>query len=261
MTTSPSADASGDRPVVIVAGGTGGVGSAICQRLAGDGYQVVSVSRGMTAPGAESTANVRQVTCDVTSEAACRLLARTTADRYGRIDSMVYAAIGYHQGPPESHNAAVIAEVFAANVFGAHLLSAACYSAAMKQAGRGAICFLGSTAGSLALPGRSAYCASKAALVGLCRALAVDWARANIRVNCVTTGYVATELEVAGAASGEWGHGVDDLCRRIPLRRLARPAEIAAAVAWAIGCEAAYLSGSELVVDGAWSAWAGFGQL
>jgi NAD(P)-dependent dehydrogenase (short-subunit alcohol dehydrogenase family) len=114
---------------------------------------------------------------------------------------MVYAAIGYHQGSPETHDSATLTEVFAANVFGAHLLSSACFTIAMKQAESGSICFLGSTTGSLALPGRSAYCASKAALSGLTRALALDWAYANVRVNCVTTAYVATELEIKGAES------------------------------------------------------------
>jgi NAD(P)-dependent dehydrogenase (short-subunit alcohol dehydrogenase family) len=177
------------------------------------------------------------------------------------VDALVYAAIGYHHGKPEEHDSATIKEVFAANVFGAHLLSSACFTMAMEQAGGGSICFLGSTAGSLALPGRSSYCASKAALSGLSRALATDWAYASVRVNSVITSYVATDLEVAGAASGAWGHSMADVRRRVPLGRPAEPGEIAAAVAWLIGTESPYVSGSELVVDGAWSAWAGFGTL
>jgi len=248
------------RPVAIVAGGTGGIGASICQRLASDGYQVVSASRGKTSPGIESHGSILQFTCDVTSEAQCQSLVQETLNSFGRVDSMIYAAIGYHYGAPERHDAATINGVFAANVFGAHLLSSACYSMAMKGAGGGAICFLGSTAGSLALPNRSAYCASKAALAGLCRALAVDWARFNIRVNCVSSAYVATDLEMSGASSGEWGYTIDDLRHRIPLGRLAQPREIAAAVAWLIGQESTYVSGVELLVDGGWSAWAGHGE-
>jgi NAD(P)-dependent dehydrogenase (short-subunit alcohol dehydrogenase family) len=250
-----------ERPVVVVAGGTGGIGSAICQRLSNDGFQVVSAARGKTLATAQTISNILQINCDVTMEADCRSLVRQTMERFGRVDSMVYAAIGYYHGTPESHDYTTIKNVFDANVIGALLLSSACYSMAMKKAGKGGICFLGSTAGSLALPNRAAYCASKAALLGLCKALAVDWARFNVRVNCVTTSYVATELEMAGAASGDWGYNIDELCRRIPSGRLARPSEIAAAVAWLISDEAIYLSGSELLVDGAWSAWCGHGKL
>ena len=197
----------------------------------------------------------------MTSEDQCRTLVRSVLGNFGRVDAMVYAAIGYHQGSPEDHDSATITQVFAVNVFGAHLLSSACFTMAMKNAGQGSICFLGSTAGSLALPGRAAYCASKAALPGLARALAIDWAYANVRVNCVTTAYVATELETGGAESGQWGHDMTDVRRRIPLGRMAEPGEIAAAVAWVIGEQSPYVSGSDLVVDGAWSAWAGFGAL
>ena len=250
------------RPVAIVAGGTGGIGSAVCDRLARDGWQVISAARGhTTAPPAASATRIQQRACDVTSEPECQALAQSAVSSFGRLDALVYAAIGYHQGTPEEHDAATIREVFAANVIGAHLLSSACFTRAMRAAGGGSICFLGSTAGSLAMPGRSAYCASKAALPGLCRALATDWAHANVRVNCVTTAYVATELEITGAESGEWGHSMADVRRRIPLGRPAEPAEIAAAVAWVIGADAPYVSGSELLVDGAWSAWAGFGGL
>jgi 3-oxoacyl-[acyl-carrier protein] reductase len=249
-------------PVVIVAGGTGGIGSAVCERLAGSGWHVVSAARGHTeAPSPQTAGRIHRQACDVTSEDECRALVRSVLGNFGRVDAVVYAAIGYHRGSPEEHDSATITQVFAANVFGAHLLSSACFTMAMKDAGGGSICFLGSTAGSLALPGRAAYCASKAALSGLTRALAIDWAYANVRVNCVTTAYVATELETAGAESGEWGHDLADVRRRVPLGRLAEPQEIAAAVAWVIGAESPYVSGSELVIDGAWSAWAGFGTL
>jgi D-arabinitol 2-dehydrogenase len=115
------------------------------------------------------------------------------------MDAMVYAAIGYHQGRPEDHDAAAITQVFAVNVFGAHLLSSACFIMAMKDTGQGSICFLGSAAGCLALPGRAAYCASKAALPRLARALAIDWAYANVRVNCVTTAVIASKPQRAVA--------------------------------------------------------------
>ncbi|NMC60206.1 MAG: SDR family oxidoreductase [Candidatus Methanofastidiosa archaeon] len=249
-----------DKPVVIVAGGTGGIGNVVCKRLAGDGYQVISASRGKTVPNTKNEDNIIQIACDVTSENDCHILVQTAVDLFGRVDCMVYAVIGYYYGLPQSHSAIKIGEVFASNVFGAHLLSSACYLHAMKKAKKGSICFIGSTVSTLALPNRSAYCASKAALVGLCRALAIDWARSGVRVNCVTTAYVATELEINGAKNEEWGHGLDDLIQRIPLGRLANPKEIASAVAWVISEESSYLTGSELIVDGGWSAFAGLGH-
>jgi 2-deoxy-D-gluconate 3-dehydrogenase len=247
--------------VAIVAGGTGGIGAAICRRLRDDGYEVVSAARWRTSAVPSNEPGITQICCDVTSPAECESLVQSTLDRFGRIDGVVYAVIGYYLGPPESHDAQTVHEVFAANVYGALYLSSCCFSLAMKQAECGSVCFIGSTAAVNILPGRAAYGASKAALVGLCRALAVDWAYANVRVNTVSPAYVSTPLELLGAASGEWGHSLEELLRRTPSGRLSRPEDVAEAVAWMLSPASSCVTGSDLVIDGGWSAWSGFGKL
>jgi 3-oxoacyl-[acyl-carrier protein] reductase len=250
-----------EKRVAIVAGGTGGIGSAICERLRADGCEVVSASRWLTIPLPTESQGIHQLKCDITSENECKELVQRTLETFGRVDCMAYAAIGYHQGAPESHNAAKLHDIFSANVYGAFFLSTCCFSLAMKSAKNGSICFIGSSSERNILPGRAAYCASKAAMSGLCRALAVDWAYAKVRVNSVVAAYVGTALELSGAESGTWGHSLDDMVRRTPLGSLAAPEQIAAAVAWIMSPEAAHVTGAELAVDGGWAAWSGFGSL
>ena len=96
---------------------------------------------------------------------------------------------------------------------------------------------------------RGAYSASKFALDGLTASLAAEAAAAGVLANCVAPGFVDTDLtrRVLGRK------GMKDLAARVPMRRLARPAEIAAFVAWLCGPENTYISGQNLVIDGGFS--------
>ena len=117
---------------------------------------------------------------------------------------------------------------------------------AMRGRG-GVIINIGSLAGAIAFPGMAAYCASKAGIDGLTRALAYDWAGDNIRVLCVAPGYVKSDISkdvLADERKRDW------VLRRIPLRRVAEPEEIAEFVAFLASDAARFCTGETYYVDG-----------
>jgi NAD(P)-dependent dehydrogenase (short-subunit alcohol dehydrogenase family) len=118
----------------------------------------------------------------------------------------------------------------------------------MLAAGRGAIVNVASIAAEFGSPGRAAYCATKAGIVGLTRALAVEWAARNVRVNAVAPGPVQTQLLWNAISAGLYSE--EELCDRIPAHRLGLPTEVASAVAFLASPGAAYITGQTLVIDG-----------
>ena len=117
-----------------------------------------------------------------------------------------------------------------------------------ESLGHGVIVNVASIAASVGISGRVAYTASKAGVGGLTRTLALEWAQHGIRVNTVAPGWTRTAMVDAGIASGQLDG--DALAARIPLGRLARPQEIADAVAYLASPQASYITGQTLVVDG-----------
>src|SRR5262249_3778730 len=115
----------------------------------------------------------------------------------------------------------------------------------------GAIVSIASTAGLVGIPGRGPYCAAKAGLLGLTRALALEVAPAGIRVNAVAPGYTRTDLIQQALDDGSQRE--DWLLERVPLGRPAAPAETAAIVRFLAGDEARYVTGQVVVADGGWT--------
>jgi NAD(P)-dependent dehydrogenase (short-subunit alcohol dehydrogenase family) len=123
----------------------------------------------------------------------------------------------------------------------------------MLEAGRGSIVNVASITALTGMPGRASYCASKAGLLGLTRALAVEWAGRGVRVNAVCPGYTATPLVQNAIQQGLLSE--PGVRARTPWGRLAEPAEIARAVTFLASSDASYVTGQTLVVDGGYLAY------
>jgi NAD(P)-dependent dehydrogenase (short-subunit alcohol dehydrogenase family) len=107
---------------------------------------------------------------------------------------------------------------------------------------------------------RSAYNASKHGLVGLTRTLAAEWGGRGVRVNAVCPGWIKTDMDVRDMGSGAYTDA--DIVNRVPMARFARPADVAAAIAFLADDEAsAFVNGVSLPVDGGWSGDASWDSL
>ena len=123
----------------------------------------------------------------------------------------------------------------------------------MIPQGGGSIVNTTSMYGVAAAPGRASYCASKAGVVGLTKVLAIEWAASAVRVNAIGPGYVRTALTEQAEAEGKLDFNA--LVRRVPVGRLATPAEIADIALFLASDAAAYITGQTLVADGGWTSY------
>jgi 3-oxoacyl-[acyl-carrier protein] reductase len=120
----------------------------------------------------------------------------------------------------------------------------------------GTIVFITSTNAEAAFPRRASYCSAKAGVAMLTKVLAIEWAAQHIRVNAVGPAYVATAMTQRNIAAGNVNEA--QITARIPLGRLAQPADIANAVTFLLSDQASFITGQSLYVDGGWLAYGYF---
>lgn len=250
--------------VAVVTGAANGIGWATAQRWAQEGYRVALLDLGLDAIQARAT-ELRQphmgLACDVTSETSVAAAVSAVMAAFGRIDALVNnAGIGDQTGATVAQNVAAFDRVLAVHLRGTFLMSQAVARVMLEATSgaggaRGSIVNLGSIASSIGLPARNAYCAAKAGIGGMTRAMASEWARHGIRVNAVAPGYVRTAMVDELARKG----AVDAraIAQRTPLGRMADPAEIAEAIVFLGSSRASYVTGAVLPVDGGWTAFGG----
>ena len=238
--------------VALVTGGTGAVGTAICQALAARGATVLVGFRSATAPDA-LVAQLpagrdqphRAYRCDVVNTASLRELAASIERDFGRLDMLVNCAGITKYVPPADLDAlddALIDAILATNVRGAIACTRA-MRALLARGGDGLIVNISSIAARTGVGSNIAYCASKAALDNLTLSLARALAPA-VRVVSVAPGLVDTDF-VKGLEPA-WR---DEQTARTPLGRLASTSEIADAVT-ACALELRFMTGSILPIDG-----------
>jgi meso-butanediol dehydrogenase / (S,S)-butanediol dehydrogenase / diacetyl reductase len=225
----------------LVTGAGSGIGAAVARRLAGEGAAVVLADIRL-APVAELAAELdgQPLELDVRSET-------DVAPAMTGLDVLVnVAGIGSTTTAPET-SLEVWEDVFAVNARGTFLC---CKHAipGMIARGGGSIVNVASVAGLVGLRRRAAYCASKGAVVSLTRALAVDHVADGIRVNAVCPGTVDSPW--VRRLVEDAGESLDELRARQPLGRLGTADEIATAVAYLASDDAAFVTGTALVVDG-----------
>ncbi|HEX4771690.1 MAG TPA: SDR family oxidoreductase [Bryobacteraceae bacterium] len=238
--------------VIVVAGGAGGIGAEVSERLSAEGARVVIAD--LHAAAIDDKGPTIGVTCDITSPEQCDTAAQAAVDEFGRLDGVVNCA-----GISRPHDSISLPPADWARMIDVHLNGAFYFAqaCAKRMAGRGgAMVFITSTNAEAAFPRRAAYCCAKAGVAMLTKVLAIEWAEKNIRVNAVGPAYVATEMTRRNIEAGN----VDEqqIKKRIPLGRLAQPADVADAVTFLLSEKASFITGQSLYVDGGWLAYGYF---
>ena len=242
----------------IVVGAANGIGRATALAFAAAGAGVTCAD--VDEPGTRATATeiekgggqARPVHLDVTDGASCRAAVAATVERFGGLDVLLY-------GAADSDRTATVLEldeaewdrVLRVNLTGAFLMVKAAIPAMIARGG-GSVILIASQLGRVAAPGRPAYCATKGALIQLAKVLAADHAAQGIRANTLSPGAVETrrmlrryqDMDEARASLGP----------KHLLRRLGRPEEIARAAVYLASDASAFMTGSDLLIDGGYTA-------
>ena len=228
--------------VVLVTGGTRGVGRGITERFAEAGATVFVCGRTPPAEGLPA----EFVPADVRDADQVGTLVRTLVDRAGRLDVVVNNAGGSPPADSASASARFSTAIVALNLLAPLFVSQAANAVMQAQDGGGVIVNIASVSGLRPSPATAAYGAAKAGLLNLTATLAVEWAP-KVRVNAVTVGLVRTEQ--AHLFYGDEA-GVAAVGATVPMGRMAEPADVADACVMLSSPLARYVSGANLVVHG-----------
>jgi NAD(P)-dependent dehydrogenase (short-subunit alcohol dehydrogenase family) len=246
--------------VAVITGAASGLGAESARRLAREGASLVltdlaaeageDLAEAITGAGAQAIF----LTQDVTDEGRWAGVAQAALDRFGAIDILVNSA-GVGEGEPllettlESWR-----RVMAINVDGTFLGMRA-VAPAMVAAGRGSIINISSILGKVGQGGAPAYCASKGAVLMLTKSSALELAPMGVRVNSVHPGYIDTPMVANAIHRAENGNEMRELIiSRHAMGRLGVPREIADGIVFLASDESSFMTGSELVIDGGYTA-------
>jgi NAD(P)-dependent dehydrogenase (short-subunit alcohol dehydrogenase family) len=242
----------------VVTGAATGIGRAIAVAFAGAGAQVACVD--LNATGAEATRVEAEksgqrciaVACDVGDENTVAAAAAQILAAFPAVHVLLNGAAGHDpNGSVLELSLADWNRVMAVNVGGAFLMSRALLPA-MIAAGGGSIIHIASQMGSVAAARRAVYCTSKGALIQLAKAMAVDHAAQNVRVNTLSPGAVETERLVRRFGDMETARRVSG--PKHLLGRLGQPDEIASAALFLASDASRFMTGADLLVDGGYNA-------
>jgi 3-oxoacyl-[acyl-carrier protein] reductase len=237
--------------VAVVTGGSRGIGRAIAAALAGQGAHVVLTyvqredeAKRVAAEIAARGGKADILGVNVGDAKAAEEAVAGTAKRLGRLDILVANAGITADNLLLRVKEEEIDRVFAVNVKGALSCARAAVRAMMRNRS-GRIVFISSVVGETGNPGQAVYAASKAALLGLTKTIAREYASRGITVNAVAPGFIDTDMTLNLSSEMK-----EALARSIPLERTGRPEEVAAAVVFLCSDEASYITGQTLRVNG-----------
>jgi NAD(P)-dependent dehydrogenase (short-subunit alcohol dehydrogenase family) len=251
-----------DNKVAIITGGTSGIGLATAQLLSQEGARVVLIARNQS----RGQAVVEQIFAaggqaifvpgDVGLAVDCQRCVATAIETFGRLDilfnnaGVIYVNRNLVETSEEEWDATL-----GSNLKSIFLMSKYAIPH-IAEAGGGSIVNNASIFGLVGGSGVAAYCAAKGGVINLTRAMAIDHASQNIRVNCICPGSVDTpllenEMKDLGGIEAQ----LPKFAARHPLNRIASPQEIAQAVAYLASDDASFVTGIALPVDGGRSAW------
>ena len=247
--------------VVIVTGGGGAIGAAICRQMAANGAKVVVTGR--TIQTLEATVNQIKddggeaiaVACDVSDKASTQKMVDEVVAAYGRIDCLVNNA-GINGGPDQrkpihEYDDDLWERIIKVDLSGVYYCSKPVIRQMEKQGRGGSIINIGSIVGLTPLRLQCAFTAAKAGVFNLSKAMALELAPLNIRVNAIAPGSVMFEgtrkLFYADTQRAE------AMLSHIPMHRAGDPDEIASMTCFLASEEASYMTGSVVTIDGGWT--------
>jgi 2-keto-3-deoxy-L-fuconate dehydrogenase len=246
--------------VSLVTGAGSGIGAAIAETFARAGAYVFVTDRD-EAGGAETVARIRAAqgaaefaALDVTSEASCEAAARLVESRGRPLDILVNNAGIGHVGTMLTTTGADLDRLYSVNVRGVFNVTKA-FLAGMVARKYGVVINLASIGAVVGVKDRLAYCTSKFAVSGMTKVMALDHALDGVRVNCICPGRVETPFVTAWLKKyPDPEKAFRDAAATQAVGRMGRPDEIAAAALYLASDEASFITGTEFIIDGGFSA-------
>lgn len=242
--------------VILVTGGTSGIGEACTRHFAALGAKVVTTSNQQDRGEAleeelrEAGREVRFIHADVSVEESVKALVDFTVVEYGRLDGVHCNAGVWGKGKVTEFDDAIWEKIMNVNVKSV-FWTAKHAIPAMEASGKGVFLVTTSVAAFIGFPAHALYCASKGALESLIRCLATDHA-GKVRVVGICPGTIDTPM-LAATCEG-WDKPVAELyaevARKIPVRRLGQPIDIARTAAFLLGDDSEYINATSIILDG-----------
>jgi NAD(P)-dependent dehydrogenase (short-subunit alcohol dehydrogenase family) len=250
-----------DGKVALVTGGGSGIGAAISRACAEQGARVVvaevNQDNGRHVAEALGEAGLFQRT-DVTDLASVQAAVAAAVEHFGRLDVLVNCAGIGLVGSVQETNDSDWNRLMAVNVSGVFHGSRAAVDQMLSQAPQGGVIVnIASVAGQIGVPRRFAYCATKGAVIAMTKQLAVDYVKLGIRCNAICPGTVHSpfvEGYVERFHKDTKEETIRELHARQPIGRMGKPEEVADLAVYLASDEAAFMTGSEVVIDGGWTA-------
>jgi NAD(P)-dependent dehydrogenase (short-subunit alcohol dehydrogenase family) len=234
-----------EAPVVLVTGGSRGIGRACVAAFAAAGWRVASCAT--TQDGAKSRGAALGLACDVADRGAAQELIARVVGELGRLDAVVNNAgvAGENSLSPEDDDA-LWHRIIGVSLHGTYFVTKHALPHLPEHSGR--IINMGSTLSLRGVPDQTAYCAAKHAVVGFTKSIALAVAPRGITANAICPGWVRTDM--AAQRGRELSLDEAAMARSVPLGRLVEPEEVAALALWLTSPAAASITGQTLVMDG-----------
>jgi 3-oxoacyl-[acyl-carrier protein] reductase len=235
-------------PLVLVSGGSRGLGLALVEGLLREGYRAATFSRAPSDALAHLSerypGKLTSLAGDMADAASLEEVVRRVEREVGPVEALINNAGIAHDGVLATMRPDQIEQLIAVNLTGTLLLTRLVVRHMLVR-GRGVVLSVSSIIGLRGYSGLAAYSATKAGLDGMTRALARELGGRNIRVNSVAPGYLETEM------TGKLGEAQkQQIVRRTPLGRLGRPEDVVGAVLFLLSPAASFITGQTLVIDG-----------
>jgi NAD(P)-dependent dehydrogenase (short-subunit alcohol dehydrogenase family) len=243
-------DFNSDQKIAIVTGGASGLGYAIAQKLVNSNIHTIIIGRDEQKLASAKTAFgdlCSTIASDLTKLEQIPALIKNIAERYGKIDILVNNAGINLKKPFTEVTDEEFQRIIFTNVNAVFAISREVINVMLSRQ-EGAIVNISSMAAQYGLPKVIAYTASKSAIEGMTKAMAVELSPMGIRVNCVAPGFIATDM--SAKALNNDPERKNKVLSRTPMGKLGEPADIAEAVYYFASDAAKYVTGAILVVDG-----------